>query len=163
MSVSQKNLGVCVVMSNESNAGERLPERVIERLRNEIISEHRCLYSFIRGKEGRLGRWLYRIGIGLHLERNLIDYVEDLELLNNVKGKRVLELGCGYGRMAAQLAARGAVVHTVDISRLAVEVTSKRLRDAGLHHNVEVHHNAPTFRRKPDVADSGQGRKRCFP
>lgn len=48
----------------------------------------------------------------------------DLRLIGNVKGKRVLELGCGTGQAAVTLAKQGATVIAVDAS--AVQLAHAR-------------------------------------
>lgn len=49
-----------------------------------------------------------------------IDHLVDV--LNLIPGKRVLDVGCGTGRHAHELATRGMVVHGVDISERFVEI-----------------------------------------
>ncbi len=51
-------------------------------------------------------------------------------LLGHTTGKRVLELGCGDGRRAVELARGGATVITVDPSAEAVLATRQRAEDA---------------------------------
>ena len=51
-------------------------------------------------------------------------------LLGHTTGKRVLELGCGDGRRAVELARGGATVITVDPSAEAVLATRQRAQDA---------------------------------
>jgi SAM-dependent methyltransferase len=46
-------------------------------------------------------------------------------------GTRVLDVGCGTGRHAFELAARGMVVHGVDISARFVEIARARIAGAG--------------------------------
>ncbi len=52
--------------------------------------------------------------------------IRRLELLGNVRGKRVLDVGCGTGLWAVLLAQRGAQVVAVDISPESVAATRKR-------------------------------------
>ncbi|MEB2837342.1 MAG: class I SAM-dependent methyltransferase [Desulfurococcales archaeon] len=54
------------------------------------------------------------------------------------KGGEVLELGCGTGRVAVPLAARGYRVACLDISRVFLEEASRRAAEAGLKDRVEV-------------------------
>lgn len=48
-------------------------------------------------------------------------------LPQDLRGKRILDAGCGTGAMTAELAARGAEVVGVDISPALVEIAQKRL------------------------------------
>jgi len=61
-----------------------------------------------------------------------------LALLGDVRGRRVLDLGCGEGGYARELASRGATVVAVDGSERLVEVARRRAEAAGLaveHHS----------------------------
>lgn len=53
-----------------------------------------------------------------------------LEMMREVKGKRVLDLGCGTGRTTASLVKLGAEVCGVDISKEMIAVASKKCRGA---------------------------------
>ena len=61
-----------------------------------------------------------------------------LNNLGDVRGKRILDAGCGAGQMTHELALRGAEVVAVDISPSLVEIARKRLPDA-LSHQVTFH------------------------
>lgn len=61
-----------------------------------------------------------------------------LNTLGDVRGKRILDAGCGAGQMTHELALRGAEVVAVDISPSLVEIARKRLPDA-LSHQVTFH------------------------
>jgi SAM-dependent methyltransferase len=49
-----------------------------------------------------------------------------LELLGDLNGKRVLDVGCGTGQWAVMLARRGAEVWGIDISPLSIAVAQRR-------------------------------------
>src|SRR5713226_5131662 len=53
-------------------------------------------------------------------------------VLNDCAGKKALEYGCGEGSMAFLLAARGADVTGIDISKYAIDVARKEARQKGL-------------------------------
>jgi ubiquinone/menaquinone biosynthesis C-methylase UbiE len=53
-------------------------------------------------------------------------------LFENVKGKRVLEYGCGIGSYSFALAARGANVVGIDISEVAIRTAAARAKGEGL-------------------------------
>ena len=54
------------------------------------------------------------------------------------KGSRVLDVGCGAGVMAAELARRGHVVDGIDASRAMIEQASQVLGDKGVADKVHV-------------------------
>ncbi|MEO0082788.1 MAG: class I SAM-dependent methyltransferase [candidate division WOR-3 bacterium] len=54
-----------------------------------------------------------------------------LELLGNISGKQILEIGCGTGRLTLELCKRGGQVVAVDISNSAIEIAENRIRRAG--------------------------------
>jgi len=56
------------------------------------------------------------------------------ELIGNIKGKQVLEIGCGNGYFARKLAIKGAKVIGVDISRklLSYGIRKEKLRPLGV-------------------------------
>jgi 2-polyprenyl-3-methyl-5-hydroxy-6-metoxy-1,4-benzoquinol methylase len=69
-----------------------------------------------------------------------------LEMLGDVRGKRILDLGCGEGGYARELARRGAHVTGIDGSQRLVEIAQERMRGAELqvrfmHANASDLHN----------------------
>lgn len=66
-----------------------------------------------------------------------------LALLGDVRGRRVLDLGCGEGGYARELVRRGATVVAVDGSERLVAVARERAEAAGLsieHHRRNANH-----------------------
>jgi SAM-dependent methyltransferase len=59
-------------------------------------------------------------------------------LLGDVRGKRVLDLGCGSGENTVPLLMRGAEVIAIDISPEMIAAAGKRLATAGLHAVLQV-------------------------
>jgi 2-polyprenyl-3-methyl-5-hydroxy-6-metoxy-1,4-benzoquinol methylase len=59
-------------------------------------------------------------------------YAAMMEMLGDLRGKRVLEYGCGEGWITRDLAAKGATVEAFDVSPQAVENTKSVLAKAGL-------------------------------
>lgn len=51
---------------------------------------------------------------------------------DSVRGKPVLEIGCGAGAMAAAFAREGALITAIDITETAVDFTRKRFELSGL-------------------------------
>ncbi len=56
---------------------------------------------------------------------NFLDMPNTLAVLGNVKGKTVLDVGCGTGVYAKALLKRGAVVYGIDISEKEIEIARK--------------------------------------
>jgi ubiquinone/menaquinone biosynthesis C-methylase UbiE len=59
-------------------------------------------------------------------------YLEKYLLLNEIKGKRVLEVGLGYGAVSQKLGLAGADYHGLDIAANAVGMAKHRLEQHGL-------------------------------
>ena len=59
-------------------------------------------------------------------------------LLRDVRGKTVLDLGCGSGESIVPLVRRGAHVIAVDISPELIELAAKRVEAAGIQATVKV-------------------------
>lgn len=62
---------------------------------------------------------------------SLIDY-------NSLKGKKVLEIGCGAGSICAEFAKHGAEIYGIDITTKAVELTKKRFELFELKGNIQT-------------------------
>jgi len=62
-----------------------------------------------------------------------------LRALGPVAGRRVLDLGCGYGETTTWLALSGAEVDAVDISPGMVEVSRRLAREKGVEERVRFH------------------------
>lgn len=60
------------------------------------------------------------------IEKHLYSYTYSVHCLGNVKGKRILDIGCGTGAISTILAKRGAIVFGIDISSMAIEFAKKR-------------------------------------
>ena len=57
--------------------------------------------------------------------------------MGDLRGKRVLDIGCGEGADALLLAALGARVTAIDVSPKAIELARNRARSSGLEEDVE--------------------------
>ena len=82
------------------------------------------------------------------LERDLV-----LELIGDVSGQRVLDIGCGDGDLAFDLAKRGAIVSGVDSSVAMIEAAQGRAKqhDAGIMFQVSKAENLPFSTEQFDV------------
>jgi ubiquinone biosynthesis O-methyltransferase len=74
------------------------------------------------------------------LERQLI-----LELVGDVSAKRVLDVGCGDGEFAVELAKRGAIVTGIDASTAMIDAAKARAKqhDAGVVFRVAMAEHLP--------------------
>ena len=59
-----------------------------------------------------------------------------IELIGKIKGKKILDAGCGSGRYSIQLAKKGAEVHGIDISKGMLKVARKRSRRWGIKYQI---------------------------
>lgn len=59
-----------------------------------------------------------------------------IQLLGELKGKRILDLGCGYGETSVYLALQGASVDAVDISPAMVRCTETLAKKHNVAHRV---------------------------
>ncbi|MCK6450989.1 MAG: class I SAM-dependent methyltransferase [Alphaproteobacteria bacterium] len=78
------------------------------------------------------------------IERRLI-----LELVGDVAGRRVLDVGCGDGALAVELSQRGAAVAGIDSSRAMIEA-ARRLAE---RRRVDIDFRAATAERLPFPAE----------
>lgn len=62
----------------------------------------------------------------------LVEVPAMLELIGDVKGKRVLDAGCGYGYYSLLLARSGAMVTGIDISEKMIELAKNNAREASV-------------------------------
>src|SRR5262249_11763353 len=75
-------------------------------------------------------------------------------LLGDLRGKTIVDVGCGEGLNTVILAALGAKVVSVDISDKSLEVTGSRARANGLDRNVTlVHSDSATIPVDDSIAD----------
>lgn len=80
----------------------------------------RLFDSYTRWPRGRLGQ------LTDALERELL-----LELLGPVAGKSLLDVGCGDGALASELARRGAIVTALDPDLAMIAATRRRIDEEG--------------------------------
>lgn len=106
----------CVV-SDESSASDHWFEPIAEHLDSAYLR-----YSFTKGT------------------RQEIDFL--LEVLDLRPGSRVLDVGCGPGRHALELARRGFTVHGVDISAPFVRLAQEAAAAEGLSNVTFDRHDA---------------------
>jgi len=64
---------------------------------------------------------------GKAVNNEYIEMPATLSLIGNVKGKKVLDLGCGPGIYAEILKKHGAEVHGLDLSEKMIEIAKKRV------------------------------------
>ena len=59
------------------------------------------------------------------------------EFLGDLRGKRVVEYGCGMGKLTVLLARSGALVSAFDLSEASVDVARRRAHESGLDGQIE--------------------------
>ncbi|MCU0642315.1 MAG: class I SAM-dependent methyltransferase [archaeon] len=65
-----------------------------------------------------------------HFYNEMVEMPNTLKLLGKVRGKKVLDLGCGPGRYASILSKKGAIVTGVDNSRVSIELAKEEAPQA---------------------------------
>lgn len=65
-------------------------------------------------------------------------YHRTIEAMGDIRGKKILDYGCGNGRWAVYFAKRGAITYAFDLSPAFVEITKKRQRINQVNINCEV-------------------------
>lgn len=105
-------------MSEQTKQSEACPQGTVPGLGPEIYAKWRAT---------ELG------AITEAIERRLM-----LELIGDVAGRRILEVGCGDGALAVELAKRGGAVTGVDGSERMIEAARQRGRGAGVGLDLHV-------------------------
>ncbi len=123
-------------------------ERIAEMLRSDMDSDAMApsvdegiafcerLFDWSVQQSEEASVALYSLGNPQLLERATREIIVQLELWNILSQSRVvLDIGCGIGRIAAELAPRVRVVHGIDVSGRMIDAA---LRRCGAHHNVNL-------------------------
>ena len=114
-------------------------EKIAEMLRSDIDSPHQApsieegiafcerLFDWSVQQSEEASVALYSLGNPQLLERATREVIAQLELWNVISQKRVvLDIGCGIGRVAAELAPRVKEVHGIDVSARMIETALRR-------------------------------------
>jgi ubiquinone/menaquinone biosynthesis C-methylase UbiE len=112
----------------ERQAGETAPASIQKNVNTHFDSTV-AYWDEVYAEEGVQGR-IYR-----NRQAVVLSYVDSVAL---PAGGRVLEIGCGAGRLTMQLAERGLQVEAIDASPGMVELTAERARRAGFAESVHV-------------------------
>ena len=114
-------------------------EKIAEMLRSDVDSPHQApsveegiafcerLFDWSVQQSEEASVALYSLGNPQLLERATREIVAQLELWNVISQKRVvLDIGCGIGRIAAELAPKVKEVHGIDVSGRMIETALRR-------------------------------------
>lgn len=114
-------------------------ERIAEMLRSNVDSPEQAptveegiafcekLFDWSVQQSEEASVALYSLGNPQLLERATREVIAQLELWNVISEKRVvLDIGCGIGRVAAELAPRVKEVHGIDVSGRMIETALRR-------------------------------------
>ena len=114
-------------------------ERIAEMLRSNVDSPEQAptveegiafcekLFDWSVQQSEEASVALYSLGNPQLLERATREVIAQLELWNVISEKRVvLDIGCGIGRVAAELAPRVKEVHGIDVSGRMIEAALRR-------------------------------------
>ena len=69
------------------------------------------------------------------------------QLVGDVSGKHICDLGCGQGRLARELINRGAIVTGIDLSSELIEIAKQKISNATINYLVD---NAETLHKISD-------------
>lgn len=61
------------------------------------------------------------------------------DFLGDLRGRRILEYGCGHGRLSVVLARSGARVTTFDLSLASIDLAHRRAELNGVAHRIDFH------------------------
>ena len=70
----------------------------------------------------------YKVDCSLSVERDVFIQCA-IDFLGNVRGKLILDLGCGIGDISYFLAKKGSTIFGIDISRGMLNLSSKKIKD----------------------------------
>ena len=109
---------------------------MIKKYRINSIERHRYEAEFY-------DKWIQkrREPTALIITQEMIQRVEhnlnSLGIDTNLKGKRVLDCGCGSGFLSVSLAMKGCLVSGIDLSSECIKVTTERSKLHGVEHLIE--------------------------
>lgn len=131
--------GIPVLLPSEAGCGAPLQSEGApsasfpQSAKEDIESEARHFDEYYRETRTRKNpldsMWIAR---AIHPDSRPLDYWEYVfHLVGDVKGKKVLEFGCGGGWISRLLAYKGAIISAFDISIEGCVSTREKLLDAG--------------------------------
>ena len=109
-------------------------QRGLELLLRDYCSRGNRLMSRERVKEAWQNYWAQQGDHEIYLDEMSKAIISELEdICGSLKGKRVLEAGCGRGIISARMAELGAEVYLLDISEEALKIARKHFIAKNLH------------------------------
>jgi ubiquinone/menaquinone biosynthesis C-methylase UbiE len=105
--------------------GGLLLSQEVKRYFDQIVDEFDSIYGGKKSRPEKLLDWIFRKGMKERFSLTLLE-------CENVKGKTVLDIGCGTGRIDVELAKRGAYVLGIDFSSKMIEYSTVLAKKNGL-------------------------------
>ena len=100
-----------------------------DNLFNYNVVKDEGTWEYFRNIDRKIIKWALWAQSGYPLLSNLIDY-------KKLKGKKVLDIGCGSGWVTEQFARMGSEVTAIDLTPKAVETTKRRFELFNLKGNI---------------------------
>lgn len=98
-------------------------EKIITKIASNIVNQ----WTYINVRKYKITK-KDAINFFLNDEKGNIIFVDRIEgELENLEGKRILEIGCGKGGVISFLKLKGAIVFGLDVDRASLEITKLRV------------------------------------
>ena len=100
-------------------------------------------FRYEQGLRGHLKDFYFHF-LGMPFYQRRVEARMVFPSLTNIKGKRILDIGCGDGIFDIEMARRGARIEALDLSNSALERAIWRVKQLGLTGNINFIHGDAT-------------------